>query len=105
PEVARARDAIETGDPSARATAAARVIEEAVGTCAPLIKVFGDLALLEGSEKGPHLAEAAPRALRACDCQVGNLDALEYALIGVLGGFDRPILSVPLARAPGLLAK
>jgi hypothetical protein len=105
PEVARARDAIETGDPSARATAAARVIEESVGTCAPLIKVFGDLALIEGSEKGAHLAEAAPRALRACECRVGNLDVLEYALLGVLGGFDRLVLWVPLARAPGLLGR
>jgi hypothetical protein len=92
---------IASGDASARATAMAKHIQDAVGTCTPLVKLFGDLATGSAASKGRMLADGAPSALRACGCKVADLDVLEFALLSVSGAFDTPNTWLPIRFAPG----
>ncbi len=104
--VAGFRDQLATADePSNRAVMVAEHISNAVGLCAPLIRVFGNTAGIEASSKGEYLAKGAPSALRECDCGVADLDLLEYALLAVMGAFERPVRTVPIAEAADLLAR
>ncbi len=105
PTVAAFRDRIAGADPSQRAVAVAEALSNAIGICAPLVRVFGDIASIEGSKKGEYMAEHAPAALRECSCRVADLDLVEYALLGTLGAFEQPIRTLPIADAADLLSR
>lgn len=62
-------DGVPTDDPSRIATYFAERLEAAVGTCAPLVKVFGDVATVEGpGGKDDFLRAEVPKAIEACGC-------------------------------------
>jgi len=104
PNVAKLRRDTDAVDPSQKAVIVAERVQEAVGLCAPLIRVFGDIAGVEASKKAERMAIGAPAAIRECGCNVADLDMIEYTLLAILGAFDRPIRSIPAAEAASMLA-
>ncbi len=103
PAVQQLHRDMDSVDPSRRAMQLAQSVEQAIGTCTPLIRVFGQIAALAPADKGAFLAREAPAALRQCKCNVGDLDLLEYAMLAVMGAFDRPLRWIPVADAAAVL--
>ncbi len=91
---ARAAAALAPGE---RATEIARQMERAVGPCASLARVFADVGGEPPEGKARHMARAAPRALRECDCKAADMDAIEYILLSIFGAYERPIRWFPAA--------
>jgi hypothetical protein len=94
---------VSSDDPSRRAVYVAEQIEKSIGMCTPLIKAFGAVAGMDAASKGPFLAEAAPKALRDCNCGVADIDLIEYALLSIMGAFDRKVTWVPATEAAAFL--
>lgn len=103
PRIQRLRDEIDDLDPAQKAATFAKQIQAAVGACAPLIRVFGSVASTPGTSKAEYMAKAAPEALRDCQCQVADLDTIEYALLAVMGAYERPVRSIPAIDAASVL--
>ncbi len=89
-----------TAGPSERATVLARALQGAVAPCAPLVRAFGDVAGVE--DKGGFLARETPAALRACNCAMVDVDVVEYAMLAMLGVYDRWPRALPLPAEPEL---
>ncbi|MCB9559344.1 MAG: hypothetical protein H6709_18250 [Kofleriaceae bacterium] len=98
PAAKKVRDDIEHADPSLRATRVASHMQDVVGSCAPLIRIFGGVAATE-EDKATYMAREVPGALRACSCKVGDPDVVEYLLLEVFDAYQRPQRWLPLARA------
>jgi hypothetical protein len=98
--VKRLRADSAAGSASERAAILAERVERAVGGCAPLVRVFGDAAGEGASDKLAFIAREAPKAIRRCDCKVGDLALLEYALLSVAGAYDVPQRWLPLPAPP-----
>jgi len=103
PSVRELMTSMHEGDPAQRATTLAAAMSKAIVPCAPLVKVFGDVAAVDAQRKGERIATGAPRAIRECNCQMHDLDQVEYALLGIFNAFGRPHRWLPLADALALL--
>ena len=104
-EVSEFRRDVPGLDPAEKAVLIARNFEKAIGTCAPLIKAFGEIAAMDASQKGSFLADASPRAVRECKCKVTNIDLLEYLMLTILGAYERTVTWIPAAQAASVLPK
>ncbi len=103
PRVQTLRQEIDDLDPADKATTLAQRMQVAVGSCAPLMKAFGSVASTDGTSKAEYMAKAAPEALRACACEVADLEFIEYTLLAIMGAFDRPLRSIPASEAASVL--
>ena len=96
----RLRDHMSTGDASMRATVLAEQITIAIYGCRELAETFAHVASVPVQDKGRHIAEQAPVAMRACGCRMVNPDMVEYALASMLGAFERPVHAFALRFEP-----
>ncbi len=64
-------------DPAARATHLSRAWTTAVSGCAPMISMFGALAMADASSRGALLRQGVGEALAACHCGGVDVDAIE----------------------------
>jgi hypothetical protein len=100
PRVARSLEELEgAADYSQKALLAAAMMEATIGLCAPLVKVYGDVAGVAAEKRNQFIAAQAPEAIRECGCEVADLERLEFLLLWNYGAFDRPARSVPPAEA------
>lgn len=71
-------------DPNERAVKTAEFMSKAVRTCAPVVRVFGNLAALRPVRKHTVLIEKIPAAVEACDCRGLDVDLMEGLLLSSL---------------------
>jgi hypothetical protein len=64
-------------DAIARATTIAACTQDAITTCAPVIRLYGQLAAMTMERRQTALSERLPQAIRDCDCGGVDVDALE----------------------------
>jgi len=86
--------------PSERATEIAGQMERAIGSCGALARVFESVGSEPPEGKARHMARAAPRALRECDCKAADIDAIEYVLLSLFGAYERPVRWFPATAGP-----
>lgn len=98
PRVQRSLEELEgAGDRSERARLEAEMMST-TGPCAPLIRMFGELAGRHADQRVDILNARVPQALRACECNVADLVLLEALLLWQFGGFQQPARWVRVRR-------
>ncbi|HTM21202.1 MAG TPA: hypothetical protein VL172_11855 [Kofleriaceae bacterium] len=92
-------------DGGERATAIAHALQASIAPCAPLVRVFGQVAEPSGESKATFMAREVPRALQACKCRMADFDLTEYALLALSGIWDRRFGWLPLPSPKDLAAR
>ncbi len=102
PSVAALRKQLENARASGKAEAivVADALRTAIAPCTPIVQLFGEMAAAEASEKAVMLVKV-PAAAQSCDCQMADVDVLEFSMLALLGAFDVRIGWLP---APPLAA-
>ncbi len=95
----------ENRSPSERAVFLASTMESAIGTCAPMVELFGVLAGYSVDKKQKALMTGFGPALQKCGCKGVDLDVIEVFLLAVSDAYREAEGWFPLDRtASGALS-
>ena len=88
---------LEQGSSLDQAALTSKQLTQAIGLCAPLVKMFGDAASLAVADKSEHFLRVNPIALRECQCGMTmDIDMYEALLMVLVDGHMRRQRWLPL---------
>lgn len=97
PTPASVQAALDEARPDLRAMALAKLLEQAIGGCAPITALYQQLALMADVGRDPTLLDGLPGAVEACRCEGVDVEVLVAAVWQMSGKTTPGKRQLPLA--------